>query len=846
MRKILPAAAFALLALLGGMPLRGQAPTPTRTPTPTPTIAPTITPTPTPTPSAAPVTIQITGLPRAIPDAGSLTQANSSFVVPSPVPRTFAVDYTVSHPRLAQLQISLVSTYRIESSPSSMFDLQLEDVLFDLRNVTDANGLTLTQFHGLALLAPRLLQTRTYFNGSTMPPTDPQFEPVFPTGSFNFVVRDSAIGDTGTLDGLVLTANPRFAGSAAPPSLALNIGNPPSQASTFAYDALKEITATAQVSPANTQPFGIAEVKITVTGDPDTGDNRQSALVTARGSQTAITARLAFAAPLAPGLYQVLGTTTDTAGAVTQRVRSLSINRNFGIDGFSNLNVSAAVPGQPTTFSGNALLRNDRGSASRALRLTIADVPTLVSLAGGRCIFKNAPANPPPVPAAVTSNPIAVPAIGNAQQAIIAISGSIRTPLVRSTVEAVRFSAFAILEEFDGTTWRVVDKVLISDWGDLAPFVDCNVFSGPGGGIIAPVGGPPGLGGLVNANLAAMAINGPSTVFPATTNTYAALGSFETSGVTSQATVAPNWTAPPFAISSSGVLTIPAGTAPTNITVSASYASGGVTRTASFPVSVTTAPPPRLINISTRARVETGDNVVIGGFVIGGTGTQRLLVRSLGPSLTAFGVTGALADPILSLFNSQGVAIATNDSWKSTQQAEIMAANLAPGDDRECAIIADLAPGAYTAIVRGVSNSSGVAIVEVYDLGNTPARLINLSTRARVQTGDNVVIGGLVIGGTTPKKVIIRAIGPTLANFGVNGALLDPTISLRNAQGVEIAANDNWKSSQQAEIMASGFPPTNDLESAIVITLPPGPYTAIVSGVGGTSGVALVEVYELP
>ncbi len=258
-------------------------------------------------------------------------------------------------------------------------------------------------------------------------------------------------------------------------------------------------------------------------------------------------------------------------------------------------------------------------------------------------------------------------------------------------------------------------------------------------------------------------------------------------------------------------------------------------------------PASRLVNISTRLRVETGDNVGIAGFVLQGSGSKRVIVRATGPSLANQGVSGVLANPFLTLLNASGQVLATNDSWKSTQQAEIQATGLAPLNDNECAIVMTLPQGAYTAIVNGVGATNGVALVEVYDLDFTvDNHAINIATRGIVRTGDNVMIAGIAIRGSVSKRVIVRAIGPDLTNRGVAGALADPFLTLLNDQGQVLATNDNWKATQQAEISATGFAPKQDAESAIVATLPPGNYTAIVSGVGATSGVGLVEAYELP
>ncbi len=256
----------------------------------------------------------------------------------------------------------------------------------------------------------------------------------------------------------------------------------------------------------------------------------------------------------------------------------------------------------------------------------------------------------------------------------------------------------------------------------------------------------------------------------------------------------------------------------------------------------------RLINLSTRAPVSSGDNVLIGGFVVQGAVAKRVLLRAAGPSLAAAGVSGALADPALQLVNASGLLLASNDNWMTGgQQAEIAATPFAPADPREPAIIATLAPGAYTGIVTGSAGSTGVALIEAYDLDPAgPARLGNVSTRARVGSGDNVLIGGLVVGGTAPKRVVIRAIGPSLAAAGVSGVLTDPQLELRDAAGRLLARNDDWQAgSQPQEVLASRFVPTDPREAALVAWLAPGAYTVIVRGKNGTEGIGLVEAFEL-
>jgi hypothetical protein len=246
-------------------------------------------------------------------------------------------------------------------------------------------------------------------------------------------------------------------------------------------------------------------------------------------------------------------------------------------------------------------------------------------------------------------------------------------------------------------------------------------------------------------------------------------------------------------------------------------------------------------NISTRLRVETGDNVLIGGFIITGTQQKRLIIRAIGPSLP---VSDALADPVLEIYDSGGNLLITNDNWiDSSNKQEIIDSKIPPGNDLESAVVGIAPPGAYTAIVRGVNGGTGVGLVEVYDLDPAAdSKLANISTRGLVQTGDNVMIGGLFVVGETSQKVIIRAIGPSLP---VAGKLLDPMLELRNGNGSLLASNDNWRTDQEADIIATTVPPSEDAEAAIVRTLAPGPYTAIVRGVNEATGVALVEVYAL-
>jgi N-acetylneuraminic acid mutarotase len=246
-------------------------------------------------------------------------------------------------------------------------------------------------------------------------------------------------------------------------------------------------------------------------------------------------------------------------------------------------------------------------------------------------------------------------------------------------------------------------------------------------------------------------------------------------------------------------------------------------------------------NISTRLKVETGDNALIGGFIVTGAGSKRILVRAVGPSLP---VSGTLANPRLELYDGAGQLMVANDNWQDApNEQEIIDSAIPPSHPLEAAILTTVATGNYTAIVRGENDSTGVALVEAYDLeAGSDSKLANISTRGLVQTEDNVLIGGIILDGQEPRRVILRAIGPSLA---VPGALGDPTLELRDGNGGLLAANDNWRSSQEAEIIATTIPPSHDLESAVVRTLPPANYTAIVRGQNAATGVALVEAYAL-
>jgi len=255
----------------------------------------------------------------------------------------------------------------------------------------------------------------------------------------------------------------------------------------------------------------------------------------------------------------------------------------------------------------------------------------------------------------------------------------------------------------------------------------------------------------------------------------------------------------------------------------------------------------KLANISTRVSAGTGDNRLIGGFIISGTASKKVIVRAMGPSLGNYGVTTALADPTLELHDATGAVIATNDNWADTQQLEVQASGIPPPNELESAIVRTLPPGAYTALVDGKNGGVGTALVEVYDLSPTSkSTLGNISTRGAVGPQSDVMIGGFIISGTTgTTRVLVRTVAPSLISAGVTDAMPDPTLELRDVNGTLIAANDNWREGPELEIQGSKLAPTNDLESAIITTLPSGAYTAVIHERTGQSGIGLFEVYNL-
>lgn len=261
--------------------------------------------------------------------------------------------------------------------------------------------------------------------------------------------------------------------------------------------------------------------------------------------------------------------------------------------------------------------------------------------------------------------------------------------------------------------------------------------------------------------------------------------------------------------------------------------------------------PAQSLNISTRSRVETGDKVTIGGFIVSGTGDKQLVLRGMGPSLIGSGLPPdqILQDPVLELRDASGNLLMQNDNWRDSPSVGIIKGTVyQPGDDREAVIVDTLSPAAYTTILTGHNQTIGIGLVEAYDNDQASnSMLANISTRGFVQTGINVMIGGFILGGTANAQIAIRGLGPSLTQSGVSGVLADPVLELRDQNGSLLSVNDDWidDPTSAGQLSAHGLALPNANESGIFASLPPGAFTAILSGNGGTSGIALIEIYNL-
>jgi hypothetical protein len=256
------------------------------------------------------------------------------------------------------------------------------------------------------------------------------------------------------------------------------------------------------------------------------------------------------------------------------------------------------------------------------------------------------------------------------------------------------------------------------------------------------------------------------------------------------------------------------------------------------------------LNISTRLRVDTGNNVLIGGFIVAGNASKNVALRGIGPSLMQFGITDVLADPTLELHDSSGALLMQNDNWQDdpSQAAQLTALGLRLQNPNESGIVATLSPASYTAILAGKNGGTGVGLVEVYDTDPAAnSQLANISTRGFVLIGNNVMIGGFILSGSSNTHVVVRGIGPSLAQFGLSPVLANPTLVLHDSNGAVLVSNDNWQDDpvSASELLARGLAPPEPAEAAIYASLPPGAFTAVLAGKNSGTGIGLVEIYNV-
>jgi PKD repeat protein len=558
------------------------------------------------------------------------------------------------------------------------------------------------------------------------------------------------------------------------------------------------------------------------------------------------------------GTFNPTGGTGGVYGAPNTRLGNAEPTSAFNPDGTITIVVPRSAVGNPAVGGGLSgfLVRVRFGTDASAV--TPDNMPDSLAPSGNYTVVGNASCAPndPPV-AALSASPLS----GNAPLQVNFNASASSDPDPGDTIVSYTFNfgegsppitqstptiqhTYNTAGNFQATV-RVTDSRGKASSNVAAVVIDVN--SPTGSPTPTPTVAPtatPTITATPTAT-ATVAVTATPTATATVTPTVAPTAT-ATVAPTATATVAPTATA---TVAPTATATVaPTATATVAPTATATVAPTTTpTATPTLTPTPTPAPPAQTINLSTRMRVQTGDSVGIGGFIITGTVPKHVLLRAIGPSLA--GVPNPLADPVMELHGPDGFVTITNDNWRSDQEAAIIATGIPPTNDLEAAIDATLSPGAYSAVVSGKNNSSGVGLVEVYDLSQSvPAKLANISTRAFVATGDNVVIAGFILGNNPgDDRIVTRGIGPSLAAAGVPNVLADPTLELRDNNGALVFSNNDWQDDQgqAAELIAAGLAPTNPMESGIVATLPPGLYTALLAGLNNGSGIGLVEVYDL-
>lgn len=778
-------------------------------------------------------------LPAAIGSSNSFAAPPAKFYSVPPA-SSIAVAFDISHP--APGEFLKVIIYRGVPQPitSRAFPTALRFTLFNRERLVNSAGQAVTRFQSTVLL-PATVDGQPFLGGDT-----------YTVQVFNDTYT-GATTNTGTFNSCSLIINPSSPNHTSPPSISLiNVANGqplPSQINLNYGDTLA-LQASAQANAA----YRVDRLGITVSPSPTPSPSPSPqplplvyrSDVHAQDPSSSSGPSFTYTLPvLPPGLYQLVANALDNAGFAQSSTTLLTVNRLLGI-----FNVAVLSRTQNTNstvdFTAALTLRNMTQNPSGMLRVRLLSTPVPAFR------DESGPPNMSGFPitelATYSLNPLAP---GGVTQ--LSVSGRVNAPVNTPLGSAsfINFDIFAVVEELNQGQWLAIDSLEVVKGVHARP----QDFGGPGGGVNDPGGS---LGGTAfdPFTLDHLTLNGPSTV--TATAQYGAAATYKNSTSAITQTLVPDahlqWSvSDPSAgtINNNGAFTATPGPSAKQILIQAAFTFGSTTRSASLPVTIPAAPPVLFANISTRGFVSTGDNIMIGGFIIQGPAgsTKKVLIRGIGPSLATgpSHVPDPLPDPVLELHAGDG-SVVINDNWKDATNVGEIPVDFSPASDAESVIVATLPIGAHTVFLRGAGETTGPGLIEVYDLSPGPdVLLVNISTRGFVSTGDNIMIGGFIIQGPagSTKRVLIRGIGPSLATGSSNvpNPLPDPVLELHAGDG-SVVINDNWRDAPYAGAIPDDFKPSSDAESVIIATLPTGGHTVFLKGAGQTTGPGLIEVYK--
>jgi hypothetical protein len=804
-------------------------------------------------PSAAGTqTITQTGLPDIRNSSGFPSKAEF-FDVPSAstLSVTFDVTFTITPPTPGRLKVIIFPGPVTDTGVPPRADIDSNGVIIPAVAVFPVwdherlvvGGQPVSHIHGVAAL-PSTFDGKPLINAITTEGSDP------PTYDYTVQVIYDNPGDdfsvVATFDSCSLIVDPINQDHIGPPTVNIFGGSHSEQLPTdINYGDALNLFATAHANPS---PYTIARLGIIInTAEPIVRGGSLAPLLRSQVvSQSGGSGASAFYQPpiLAPGNYTIVVRAVDSAGFYQTISRPLTVHRLFGLFSVSNLvpivNSDSIDENCPecnsTTFTATINYYNGGTTPSADLRIRLVEVPSASFLD-----FDGPPLLPDPkTPSDAFVGAVHSLAVGEGDE--VAVSGIIDAPIQfpsgpSSQPQYINFHVYAVLDEFIGGQWLPVDSLKVVDGVQLHPMP----FGGPGDGSNMP---PSGNGTAGLATLSSVTINGGATIASLGSQQFTATGSFTNSSVTINSPVTWQLVDNPPEVhidASSGLLQVDHVGTDTVIQVSATMTVNGQTQTEIASVTIKAGPPFK--SISTRGFIATNNGVLIGGFSISGTVPKPVLVRAIGPSLSAY-FPNPLLDPTLSLFDASGHQIVANNDWATAPNSSQIPISLRPADAKESAILVTLAPGEYTAIVAGNNGSQGIGLVQVYDQDQSIASQLDaISTRGFIATNNGVLIGGFTVSGTASKPVLVRAIGPSLSAYFPN-PLTDPTLSVYNASGQLLAVNNDWATAPNANQIPTGLRPADSKESAILLSLAPGDYTAIVAGNNGSQGIGLVQVYD--